>query len=214
MSSPNRLTLASFTILALSLAACRGIPKARAGTARVELEVDVAVEEGARANVRESAKALDDLVQSVVLGHADVGLRFYPVPARDYSSGQARPPHLMTVRLRSLAARARTVVADKTTGHTKTVPDHLAATVHVSIEQRRPNAPALLVGTADSEYGAGVRATSDPEPGQPTLTMNADGAAVVVLESELRTVIDRAARKALQELVPAIDREAALRAQR
>lgn len=195
-------------LVALALVACQEVSLARRGSPRVETEVVVAIDESVRAGLRDAGAEFDAMVEAIVLEQADVGLRFYPVISASYGPGQVRPAYLMSVRLQELAARAHEVTIADEPGRKKTVADDVTATVAASLEKRRDNAPSLLVGTGSSSYASAPRESS----GDMMFLVNAAGDAVPIPRADVRTAIERALRKTLQDMVQAIDREAELMA--
>lgn len=222
---PDLLRPLPLLLPAVLLAACQTIPKAPKDSPRVEIEVATTLDDdfvGFLDGIDdEFARAVADKAQAC----ADVGLRFYAVPTTSYAAGHARPTYLMRVHVEEVEVSLADAPAPRKTSETageesgaapaaepapRTV-QSVACRVSALIEARRSGGPPLLVGRSEGKARVSA-STGDPGTHTGLALRNEPGIPPRVRRDDLLAAIDRALRTALGELVPAIDREQALRA--
>ena len=197
----------------LGTSACQGISQPPKGTPRLEVEVTVRLDESYTSKFVRIDDALTRRVEEAVLSRADLGLRFYPVLARQYAAGSHHPEYLMTVEVRSLGYDIdhRTVTHPDSDPVIETFVRQVDCNVATTIEKRRQGAPPLTVGraeqvgTADTEH--------NPSAQSPRYALKRDAGTEAPLEvtaDDLVRAIDRALSRDMSALVAPVDRELAL----
>lgn len=186
------------------------------GSPRVEVEVDFVVHDSFYAALDGVDRtALEADMEDLVLGLADLGLRFYPVPADAYESGDARPERHMLVELSELS-----IAVDEKTVEEEGQPMRIVANVSgvtcavvARVEKRRSGAPALVVG--QGEANGKVRpgpATAEELAAVSTYGVHTEVAAhegLRVEEQDLLDAFEEGLVDALRSVVKAVDRDLA-----
>lgn len=217
MRTHAALGLSAALTAALSCPSCQTMSTAPRGSPRVEVEVSVALDESFTAKL-EKAAADDAVARAVVeqvLAQADLGLRFYPVLARDYGPRDQRPEYALAVSIADLEAKFahRTVQPVGSDPVVETSVQSLACAVSTVLTKRRAEGqgPALTVarGTGRGETVAASGAPGD-EPAVAVSRAAANEAPVSCRRADLVLATRRALDRALADLVPAVDRELAL----
>jgi hypothetical protein len=192
--------------LPLLLAGCQGIAKAPAGMPRTELEVEIAIEPAFANRLLNADANLQQAIEEAVLAEADVGLRFYPVAARNYSDGQNRPAYRMTIRVHELVVDVR----PPSSGSPARL-QRLATTMSVAVEKRRVNAPMLVIAQSRN---TGDGPTSPADKNVIEAAYQVSGVDVEGSMIERRMIVgavQTAFRDSCRAMLPAIDREFAAR---
>lgn len=177
---------------------------------RVEVEVQVQYNN----NAFSSFKEIDDparlraSIAQRVLALGDLGMRFYPILSEDYAEGDARPPHLMVIRVQGFDVNAEHDVVEvegSTEPQITTTLESVDCDLKATIQRRRADAPPLVIGT---EEGHG-RVRIDPE-GEGRRYAVANEETEERLEVRRREILDateKALINALRGLVEPVDRE-------
>ncbi len=195
----------------LAATACEAVTGvAPADTPRIETELVVVVN-------RDFLAAFDDVEMSSELVHevkelirsqADLGLRFYAMPAESYGEGHVRPPHLMTVTIDSLdvVLEEELIEEEGASPRFEVRVDELVCTVSASLVRRRADAPALVIAEATESRNIG--AENDPEEllAEPGYAPSADRS-LKVLHRDVVRAADGAVNRALKAMRTPIDRE-------
>lgn len=202
----------AFVLLASLLASCNTITRAPQGTPRVELELVVATAEGFTAKLQGLDAAFAQALEEFVLGKADVGLRFYPVPTARYQKDAQRPEYRMTVTVRELSYGLdyRTVTAQPGADPViESWVNRLEAAVAVDLVKRREGRPELVVGSSQQSGAVSVARSAKGEETEPAYTVQRSGEQQVlnVRRGDLLRAVDAGLARALKELLPAIDRD-------
>lgn len=204
----------SFIVATSLLAGCQGIPRTDPNWPREELEVEVKVDPLVTKLLRQETDLtiLEGVVSDTVLGLADVGLRFYPVPSEAYAEGQERPAFLLTVEVQDVGALL-TGEAVQPSHEAKRTSDELASvrcTAKATLVRRRSSGPALTVGKSvghgrskTQEAGVNLSSMLDFE----LQAMDAYGIPPRLRSEDLCESIRRAVNEALQGLIEPINRE-------
>jgi len=200
--------LAAVAPLALS---CQSIPMASRDAPRVELEVEVRIDDSYAQQLADLDDAFRREVEATVLAQADLGLRFYPVLSTDYAADDARPTYLMTVDIGDLTLRLDHAMkpVEGAEPVVETYVRSIDCRVSVTLVKRRDSGPALTVGRGE---GGGLRsaarhAEAATGPGY-TVRGQAEGQPELPLaRSDLLQSIGWALGRALPELVRPADRE-------
>ena len=100
----NNIIVRGSVALAATLffTSCADIPRAPAGSPRVELEVQIKLDDTYTSQLQGAGSELLEAVADVVLAKADVGLRFYPVLSQNYGRKDPRPDYVMAIEVRDL----------------------------------------------------------------------------------------------------------------
>jgi hypothetical protein len=191
-------------LLLLALAACQGIPSAPNDSQRQEVEVAIAVAPKFTQALLNSDAGLGRAIESAILGESDVGLRFYAVAATAYGSGHARPPYRLNVELQSLQI-------DTTQTETSRDVDRVKAAVAVTLEKRRENGPPLLVARSERTFQRRPQASSAAAVEASYAVAGVEAPVPNVAQAEIVAAARSAFRAAVEQMVPAIDRELAPR---
>jgi hypothetical protein len=195
------------------MSACQGISKPPKGTPRLELEVAVRLDESYTSKIGRLDEALTRRVEEAVLSRADLGLRFYPVLARQYTSGSHHPEYLMTVEVRALGYDIdhRTVKPAEGDPVIESFVREVRCSVATTIEKRRQGAPALTVGRVEQTGSADCERNPPPQAARYALEREVGTEpALEVTADDLVRAIDRALNRAMSALVGPVDRELAL----
>ena len=203
--------LIPFLILPLALAAtaCQSIKAAPEGSPRVEVELIVKVDPAAYDEFAEEVDRdqLQKLVEDAVLPLADVGLRFYPVPSDAYKGDDTRPEYALTVEVQRFAAvLSNTLIEEEGKApYIQTLLEKGQATASATIERRRDDAPALVVGREQADGDAVVK---DGETGDLLLRHETQtGEKILLPHTAFSQAIEEAVERALGMLQKPIDRE-------
>lgn len=185
------------------------------GSPRVEVEVDFVVHESFFApleGVDREALAME--MEEVVLSLAELGLRFYPVPAKAYATGDARPERRMLVEVGELE-----LAVDEKTIEEEGQPLRIVARVagvtclvRARVEKRRTGGPALVVGSGEATGRVRPGPLAADLTGVPTCAVRAAVAGhenLRVEEQDLLEAFEEGAVDALRSVVKAVDRELA-----
>lgn len=193
-------------------------PKAPENAPRLEVELVVEVDPAVWDDLGEHGELearIVDQVQTV----ADLGMRFYPVLSSEYAEGDARPEHVLTVRVTELEIDAAHKRIEKK-GEPPRIESRVAAIDSVAtalVQRRRDGGPDLLVANAEGQ--GHVNAVSQKRVGE----LEAEGQpafAVVeedpehedlrVAESDVLQAVDEAVIDALRGVIKGVDRELGL----
>lgn len=197
---------------------CADIPRAPAGSPRVELEVQIKLDDSYTGQLRGAGPELLEAVADVVLAKADVGLRFYPVLSQNYGRQDPRPDYVMTVEVRELEIGYghRTLSKKGEEPVLETFVDKLDCSVSATITKRRKQGPSLTVGHFDGEGSTTVVAHEGQAHGDShsyEVKRDEDKSALTVARSDLLRATDRGLGKALKGLITPVDRELSFRNQ-
>ena len=200
-------------VATLFFTSCTDIPRAPAGSPRVELEVQIKLDDTYTGQLQGAGPELLEAVADVVLAKADVGLRFYPVLSQNYGRRDPHPDYVMTVEVRDLEIRyGHRTLSDKGKEPTlETFVDKLDCSVSATITKRRAQGPSLTVGHFD---GAGSITVGEhrSDDSQSYEVKRAEGkGAMTVARSDLLRATERGLGRALKGLITPIDRELSFR---
>jgi len=214
------LTIAGFS-------SCETIQTAPKGSPRIEVQVVYEVGDDFYAPFAEGIdkKEIQTLLQKSVNPLADIGLRFYAIPADQYREGQKQPDYVMHVRATSCKPNRQihkkiTKVEDESEGKDgdgkKKEPKEIttitaelygvSCKLSVKLSKRRADAPALVVGEKDASGGSST--FRDDESAAYALQKKGEEENdTAVTGRMLRSAFAEAAKRAFAELQKPIDRE-------
>ncbi|MEM7205830.1 MAG: hypothetical protein AAF628_36590 [Planctomycetota bacterium] len=206
MAKPHHALIA---FLPLFAAACSTIPMAPKGSDRVELEVAIELGKGFRDKLQVDEPEIERRIAEQALGHADLGLRFYPVLTKDYESDNNRPEFLLTIEVRDLDVELgkRTVHREERDPEVQTFVERLDCAVSTLLVKRRKTGPPLTVAHTT---GRGAAQPTGRAPGGAKEAETRAPEMTVLIDDVLRAA-DGGLRQALGGLIIPVDRELSLR---
>lgn len=180
---------------------------------RVEIELVVEVPDSFFDALQgEDEKELALAISERVLGLADVGMRFYPVPTDEYGRGDAHPPYRLSVSFEDLIVdidHEMIEEEDQAPRIESSVRD-LGCSATAVVEKRRDDAPALVVGTGRGIGKVRVHAPDPeaaPSPTYDVTRASRDDELLTVSREDVLLAVEKAALAALREIVKPVDRE-------
>jgi hypothetical protein len=190
-------------------------PKVQEDFPRIEVELVVDVDPAVWGDLVEHGE-LEARIVEQVQSVADLGMRFYPALSSEYAEGDARPEHVLTVRVTELSVATDHRLVEKKDQpsriESKVKSIHSAATAVVA--RRRDGGPNLVV--ANGEGKGHVNAVSQERVGE----LEAEGQPVFgvveedpehedlrVAESDVLQAVDEAVVDALRGVIKGVDRE-------
>ena len=196
----------------MTLTSCESLTGvAPADTPRVEIELAVVVNDAfvePFVDVDEESE-LFAAVRDAVRAEADLGLRFYPTPSEEYGENDKRPPYLMTVNLDqlSLVFDHEMIEEEGEEPRVEASVDTVVCSVSASIENRREDAPSLIVATAKSSSDIAAETDAEDLAAGQGYTPKFEGADLKVLEKDIVKAVQTAVDRALKSMRTPIDRE-------
>jgi hypothetical protein len=182
------------------------------GSPRVEVEVELVVHDSFYESLEDVDRdALEAQMEEMTLSFANLGLRFYPVPADAYGMGDDRPERQMRVEVSDLE-----VMVDEDTVEQEGQPLRIVARIEgvtclvkARVEKRR-DGPSLVVGSSQAEGNVRRGPRSEDAPEVPTLAVRKEASGLEGLRVEEQYLLDafeEGVVDALRELVKAVDRD-------
>lgn len=190
--------------------------QAPAGSPRVEVEVELVVHDSFYESLedvdRDTREALEAEMEEMTLSLANLGLRFYPVPADAYDSGDDRPERRLLVEVSDLDVSVDEKTVEKDGEPMRIVARIEGATclVKVRVEKRRSDGPELVVGSSESEGNVRHGPSKEEPAADATLAVRADVAGHEGLRVPKQYMLDafeEGAVDALRTVVKAVDRD-------
>ncbi len=184
------------------------------GSPRVEIELIVETSESFFDQLEDAPK-LDDEFAEMVLGMADLGTRFYPVPSDEYKSKSERPQYVLIVQIESLAVNTDNKLIEEQ-GQEPRIESSvksLDCVAKASVRKRRSEGPMLLVGDSDGTGRVWIRrdpATWNPEGAFEVKPTAESRQPLHVTQSEVVEVVDEAVVDALRGVLKRVDRDLSL----
>ena len=182
------------------------------GSPRVEVEVELVVHDSFYDSMEGVDRdALEEEMEEMALSLANLGLRFYPVPADAYGMGDDRPERHMRIEVSDLE-----MLVDEDTVEQEGQPLSIVARIEgvtclvkARVEKRR-DGPSLVVGSSEAEGNVrhGPRAEGAPEV--PTYAVRADVTGHEGLRVEKEDLLDafeEGVVDSLRDIVKAVDRD-------
>ncbi len=227
--SPIPLRGTSLALAALALALCstacqdlntfvtgEHFTPAPKGSPRVEVELIVETSESFY-DPLEDAPELDEEFAEKVLGLADLGTRFYPVPSSEYRSKSDRPAYVMMVRIESLAVTTDSKLIEEQ-GQEPRIESSvksLDCLATASVRKRRGDGPLLVVGEGEGKGSVWVRANnatqvSEPEEPISVKKTSKDAQQLHVTQGDVMEVVEEAVVDALRGVLKRVDRDLSL----
>ncbi|MEM7306659.1 MAG: hypothetical protein AAF682_08315 [Planctomycetota bacterium] len=203
------LFLALTALFGLVLASCSSNSAAPEGSPRVEVELRVEVDEAVFSPFDPSVdrEAILELIDGAVQPLADVGLRFYPVPAEVYTEGDERPEYALTVRVEKFEVTLdhELIEEENKDPWIQTEIEQAECTVLATFEKRRNNAPPLQVGTEAAMGESGENRELEGEFLLEYVTQT--GGRLNLSREAFASAVDQAVARVLAKLQKPIDRE-------
>lgn len=222
MTSVRTFTIALGFLTLAGLSACQDMntfltgekfSRAPQGSPRVEAELTVAVDDSFAAAFASVGQAveLSDATSELVLSLADMGTRFYAVPAGDYASTDVRPRYAMQIEIEDLEFEFDSETTEEESGEStvRFFVTNVRCSANASVAKRRKHAPLLVVGRGS---GAGIRRIRPGviEAGDETYEVrrrSQDGQVVLVNRKHVLDAAENAVVDAMREVIRAVDRE-------
>ena len=213
MKQPQLMPL--FLLPLMTALSCQGISRAPAGTPRVELELSVALDGSYTSKLQGLGAGFTDAVAELVAEHADIGLRFYPIPSSSYSGDDVRPDYVLRVELRDFTVDVdhHTVTHDDKDPTVEVFAKRVGCSVSSTLVRRRDNGPELTVGST-SRTGSAATAKSEEVTEGTTYNVVREGEPISVREADLFKSIEQAVQRSFAELIVPISREKAFGAEK
>jgi hypothetical protein len=187
------------------------------GSPRVELEVELIVHDGFYDSLEDvdgdAREALEAEMEDIVVSLANVGLRFYPVAAHDYHSGDDRPERRLLVEVDHLGVSFDEKMVQQEGEPSRIVAHVGGATcpVNVRMEKRRKDGPELVVGRGESLGKARHSSATEEQPAaEETYAVRTDVAQHEGLRVPRQCVLDAfedGTVDALRTIIKAVDRD-------
>lgn len=188
--------------------------RAPEGSPRVEIELVVAVQDEFYAHIddEDARQTLEGEIAELVLSHADVGLRFYPIASESYAANDPRPAYVMFVDVRELEVDADhdLIEEEGRASYVDSTLRGLDCLVLASVEKRRESGPPLRVGKGEGRGHVYVGAPPQDGPEQASYRIkrwSPEHQIMDVLHSDVLAVVDEAVVDALREVIRPIDRD-------
>lgn len=190
--------------------------QAPAGSQRVELEVELVVHDAFYESLedvdRDEREALEAEMEDIVVSLANLGLRFYPVAAHAYDSGDERPERRLLVEVDHLDVSfgEKTVQQDGEPLRIVARVEGAACLVKARVEKRRREGPELVVARGESRGNARHNSVTEEPAADATYAVRADVAQHEGLRIPKQSVLEAfedGTIDALRTVIKAVDRD-------